>query len=70
MTPTMKWLLIACGGVFGIYGLDRLYQGWIEEPKQALNSDLDRLSKEIQESKQLQFASQKAGKREPRCSRY
>jgi hypothetical protein len=63
MTPTMKWLLIACGGVFGIYGLDRLYQGWIEEPKQALNSELDRLSKEIQESKQLQFASQKAGKR-------
>jgi hypothetical protein len=63
MTPTMKWLLIACGGVFGIYGLDRLYQGWIEEPKQALNSDLDRLSKEIQDSKQLLFASQKAGKR-------
>jgi hypothetical protein len=63
MTPTMKWLLIACGGVFGMYGLDRLYQGWIEQPKQEINSELDRLTKDIQESKQLQFASQKAGKR-------
>lgn len=63
MTPTMRWLLIACGGVFGMYGLDRLYQGWIEQPKQEINSELDRLTKDIQESKQLQFASQKAGKR-------
>lgn len=63
MTPTTKWLLIACAAVFGIYGLDRLYQGWVEQPKQALESEIDRLAKEIDESKRLQFASQKAGKR-------
>jgi len=63
MTPTTKWLLIACSAVFGIYGVDRLYQGWVEQPKQALESEIDRLTKEIDESKRLQFASQKAGKR-------
>jgi hypothetical protein len=63
MTPTTKWLLVACAAVFGIYGLDRLYQGWIEQPKQALDTEIDRLSKEIEESKRVQFASQKSGKR-------
>lgn len=63
MTSTTKWLLIACVAVFGIYGLDRAYQGWIEQPRVVLETDIDRLVKEIDESKRLQFASQKAGKR-------
>lgn len=63
MTSTTKWLLVACAAVFGIYGLDRLYQGWVEEPKKDLESQRDRLSTEIEESKRVQFASQKAGKR-------
>lgn len=63
MTPTTKWLLIACAVVFGFYGADQLYQRWIEQPKQALDSEIDRLSKDIEESKRVQFASQRSGKR-------
>ena len=63
MTSTTKWLLLACAGVFGIYGIDRVYQGWIEQPRLSFESDIDRLTKEVDESKQLQFVSQKAGKR-------
>lgn len=63
MTSTTKWLLIACAAIFGIYGVDRAYQAWIEQPRVVLETDIDRLTKEIDESKRLQFASQKAGKR-------
>ncbi|MFN6401036.1 MAG: hypothetical protein ACK449_14165 [Planctomycetota bacterium] len=63
MTSTTKWLLIACAAIFGIYGVDRAYQAWIEQPREVLETDIDRLTKEIDESKRLQFASQKAGKR-------
>lgn len=63
MTSTTKWLLVACAAVFGIYGLDRMYQGWVDQPTKELESERDRLSTEVEESKRLQFASQKAGKR-------
>jgi len=63
MTTTTKWLLVACAAVFGIYGLDRVYQGWVEQPRQQMETEVDRLTQEIDESKRLQFASQKAGKR-------
>jgi len=43
--------------------VDRAYQAWIEQPREVLETDIDRLTKEIDESKRLQFASQKAGKR-------
>ncbi len=43
--------------------MDRAYQAWIEQPREVLETDIDRLTKEIDESKRLQFASQKAGKR-------
>lgn len=43
--------------------MDRAYQAWIEQPRVVLETDIDRLTKEIDESKRLQFASQKAGKR-------
>lgn len=63
MTPTTKWLLIACTVVFGFFGIDQLYQSYIEQPKRALESESERLGKDIEESKRVQFASQKAGKR-------
>jgi hypothetical protein len=63
MTTTTKWLLVAGAAVFGIYGIDRVYQGWVEQPRQQMESEVDRLTQEIDESKRLQFASQKAGKR-------
>lgn len=63
MTPTMKWLLIAGGSVFGLYGADQLYRGWIEEPRQELTANIDKLSNDIQKDNQTRFAAQKAAKR-------
>ena len=63
MTPTMKWLLIAGGSVFGLYGADQLYRGWIEQPRQELTSNIDKLSDDIQKDNQTRFAAQKAAKR-------
>jgi hypothetical protein len=63
MTPTMKWLLLAAGALFGLYGLDQLYQGWIEEPRQAYTATIDKLEGDLQKDGQVRFASQKAAKR-------
>jgi hypothetical protein len=59
----MKWLLAACTGVFGLFGLDTLYRSWIEGPQTELNRRVDDLSKEIAESNQQQLQSQKIGRR-------
>jgi hypothetical protein len=47
MTPRMKWLLLACSAVFGLYGIDALYRSSIEEPRTALTQKIDTLTEEI-----------------------
>jgi hypothetical protein len=59
----MKWLLIAGGSVFGLYGVDQLYRGWIEQPRQEVTANIDKLSNDIQKDNQIRFAAQKAAKR-------
>ena len=63
MTPRMKWLLLACSAVFGLYGIDALYRSSIEEPRTALTQKIDTLTEDINEAKQQQMQSQKIGRR-------
>ncbi len=63
MTPRMKWLLLACSAVFGLYGIDALYRSSIEEPRTALTQKIDMLTEDINEAKQQQMQSQKIGRR-------
>jgi hypothetical protein len=63
MTSRMKWLLVACVGVFGLYMIDALYRGWIEQPQTELNRRIETLSNDLTESKQQQLQSQKTGRR-------
>jgi hypothetical protein len=63
MTSRMKWLLAACAGVFGLYMIDALYRGWIEQPQTELNRRIETLRNDLTESKQQQLQSQKTGRR-------
>jgi hypothetical protein len=63
MTPRTKWLLLAGLMVLGLYLGDSVYRGWIEEPNQRLNSQLDAVTKKIRESKDEQLVAQKIVKR-------
>lgn len=63
MTPRLKWLLMAGGAVFGLFGIDSLYRSWIETPQTELSQRIDTLTGEISESKQQQMQSQKIGRR-------
>lgn len=63
MTPRMKWLLLACGGIFGLYGADSTYRSWVEQPHQELTARLDALQTDLNESKQQQMVAQKVGRR-------
>ena len=63
MTPRMKWLLLACSAVFGLYGIDAIYRSSIEEPRTALTQKIDTLTEDINEAKQQQMQSQKIGRR-------
>ena len=62
MSPRIRWLLVAGVAVFGLYGIDSLYRGWIEQPHQQIKAELDDLSSKLNTAKSEQRTAQKQGK--------
>lgn len=63
MSPRIRWLLAAGVAVFGLYGIDSLYRGWIEQPHQRIKAELDDLTSKLNTAKSEQRTAQKQGKR-------
>lgn len=63
MNPRTKWLAIAALTVFSLYGADQIYRSQIEEPTRRLTADLDRLTNELQDSKDQQTIANKINQR-------
>jgi hypothetical protein len=63
MNSRTRWLLLAALAVFGIYGIDQIYRTQIEEPSNRLNSDLDRLTAQLQESNDAEAVARKTLRR-------
>ncbi|MFN9789131.1 MAG: hypothetical protein ACK54R_05300, partial [Pirellulaceae bacterium] len=62
MTSTTKWLLAGAALVFGLYGLDSTYRGWIEQPTIVAGKKIEKLQSEIEDAEFLQRKSRKAAR--------
>lgn len=63
MNPRTKWLAIAALTVFGLYGADQAYRTYVEQPSNALNADLDRLTTELRNSQDQQALAKRTNQR-------
>jgi len=63
MNTRTKWLAIAALSIFGLYAADQIYRSYIEQPSTSLNADLDRLTSELQASKDQQAVAKKTNQR-------
>ncbi|HAC92132.1 MAG TPA: hypothetical protein DCF63_16125 [Planctomycetaceae bacterium] len=63
MNRRTKWLILGAAVVFGLYFADGLYRSQIEQPTAQLNAELDRLTKELSDSRDAQHQAKKSSQR-------